>query len=37
VINAVNNAIDTDIQMPATSEKVCNELKKKKKNNKEAA
>jgi len=36
VMNAVIDAIDTDISMPATSEKVCNVLKKNKKN-KEAA
>ena len=36
VMNAVIDAIGTDISMPATSEKVCNALKKKKKN-KEAA
>jgi hypothetical protein len=35
-MNAVIDAIDTDISMPATSEKVCNVLKKNKKN-KEAA
>ena len=37
VINAVIDAIGTDISMPATSEKVCNALQKNKKNNKEAA
>ena len=37
VMNAVIDAIDTDISMPATSEKVCNALQKNKKNNKEAA
>jgi len=36
VMNAVIDAIDTDISMPATSEKVCNALQKNKKN-KEAA
>ena len=36
VMNAVIDAIDTDISMPATSEKVCNVLQKNKKN-KEAA
>jgi len=36
VMNAVIDAVDTDISMPATSEKVCNALKKNKKN-KEAA
>jgi len=37
VMNAVIDAIDIDISMPATSEKVCNALQKNKKNNKEAA
>ena len=37
VMNAVIDAIDTDISMPATSEKVCNALQENKKNNKEAA
>ena len=37
VMNAVIDAIDTDISMPATSEKVYNALQKNKKNNKEAA
>jgi carbon-monoxide dehydrogenase large subunit len=36
VMNAVIDAIDTDISMPATSEKVCNALQKNKKD-KEAA
>jgi len=36
VMNAVIDAIDTDISMPATSEKVCNALQKNKKS-KEAA
>ena len=36
VMNAVIDAVDTDISMPATSEKVCNALQKNKKN-KEAA
>jgi len=36
VMNAVIDAIDTDVSMPATSEKVCNALQKNKKN-KEAA
>jgi len=37
VMNAVIDAIDIDISMPATSEKVYNALQKNKKNNKEAA
>ena len=37
VMNAVIDAIGTDISMPATSEKVYNALQKNKKNNKEAA
>ena len=36
VMNAVIDAIGTDVSMPATSEKVCNALQKSKKNNEAA-